>query len=597
MLHHLQKNTVPTMALPHNRKHFAFYLLFVCLFIFLSACNKKNTEESLYLTDAESIKKGETLFNTNCASCHNFEQSLIGPNLSGVTADVSHEWLSKFIVNAPEMIQNGDVRSVALYDKYKQYMPPFPNLQDNEVDAILAYLNTFKESKQTPKTTADNALENPIPEPIQPSGITIVLAPFLQAPLTADEGIKARINRMGTITQNGKERMFINELRGFLYEIIDGEFKVFMDMKELMPKMVVKPGWGSGLAHFEFHPEFNENGLFYTSHTEKPGLVEADFTYADSIKKYMQYVITEWKVDDPTATVFSGTHREMLRANMVSQIHGVQDINFNPTAKKGDRDYGLLYIGVGDGGAAFDRFPELVHSKDRIWGSILRIDPLGNNSKNGQYGIPSINPWVNDPEALGEVICFGFRNPHHFTWTPDGEKMYVTDIGQHQIEEINIVTEGGDYGWPEREGTFRISTAGEADEIFTLTKEEANTFINPVAQYDHDEGNAIIGGIVYQDESLPALKDKFIFGDIVNGRVFFTNISEMEIGKQATIQSIDLKLKGANTTTTFQKESGAQRVALRIGTDTEKNLYFFTKCDGKVYKAISTEENTMASTN
>lgn len=571
------------------------FLSSLCLF----ACNSGSSEQSAYLQDAEAIQHGEELFTQYCASCHNFDQALIGPNLSGVTTEAGHDWLSKFIVNAPEVIQSGDPRATELYEQYKQYMPAFTMLEEQEVESILAYMHTYQEKPQQTQSalTAANALEDPITEKIPASGLTLVMEEYLKAPHSADEGIRARINRMVAFRQNGKERMFVNDLRGNLYEIINGEFKVFMNMKTQMGENFMdNPGWGSGLAHFEFHPEFDQNGLFYTSHTEKPGSAPADFTYADSIKVTVQYVLTEWKMDNPTASTFSGSKREVFRANMVTQIHGVQDINFNPTAQPGDNDYGLLYIGVGDGGAAFGGFPFIPHGKDRIWGSVLRIDPLGNNSKNGQYGIPSINPWVDDPDALGEILCYGFRNPHHFAWEPSGERMYVTDIGQHQIEEINIVVPGGDYGWPEREGTFMINTGGKANEVFPLPDNDPDKFIYPVAQYDHNEGNAIIGGIVYQGEAMPQLQGKFIFGDIVNGRVFFADTEEMELESQAPIHSLKLRLKNESDTTSFQTLSGVQRVALRFGTDTDHNLYLFTKSDGVIYKAVGCEGNEMAST-
>ncbi|MDF9800958.1 glucose/arabinose dehydrogenase [Catalinimonas alkaloidigena] len=573
-------------------------LVFLSSF-YLFSCNSESTEKSAYLQDAEAIQHGEELFSQYCASCHNFDQALIGPNLSGVTTEAGHEWLSKFIVNAPEVIQSGDPRAKELYEQYKQYMPAFTSLEEQEVEAILAYMNTYQEKPQETQSalTAANALEDPIAEKIPDSGLTLVMEKYLKAPPSADEGIRARINRMVAIAQNGNERMFINDLRGNLYEIIKGEFKVFLDMKaQIGESFMNHPGWGSGLAHFEFHPEFDQNGLFYTSHTEKPGSIPADFTYADSIKVTVQYVLTEWKMDDPTSKTFSGSKREVFRANMVTQVHGVQDINFNPTAKPGDDDYGLLYIGVGDGGAAFGRYPFIPHRKNAIWGTVLRIDPLGNNSKNGQYGIPSINPWVDDPDALGEILCYGFRNPHHFTWEPSGERMYVTDIGQHQIEEINIVVPGGDYGWPEREGTFMINTGGKADQVFPLPDNDPDKFIYPVVQYDHDEGNAIIGGVIYQGKAMPQLQGKFIFGDVVSGKVFFADPDELELGKQAPIHSLQLRLENESDTTSLQTLSGVQRVALRFGTDVDDELYLFTKSDGVIYKAVGCEGNEMAST-
>ena len=564
-----------------------FFISSLCLF----SCTGNSSEESVYLQDSEAIAHGEELFSRHCASCHNFDQALIGPNLSGVTTDAEHDWLKNFIRNAPEMIEQGDPRAKQLYEQYKQYMPPFTMLEEQEVESILAYMHTHQEESGTASNEADpaDALEDPIPEKIPDSGLRLVMEKVLQIPASAEEPSLARVNRLRTIRQNGKERLFINDLRGNLYEIRDNKASVFMNMKEKMPNFMDNPGWGTGLAHYEFHPEFNENGLFYTTHTEKPGSAPADFAYDDSIKVTVQYVLTEWKMDNAQAMVFSGSKRELMRANMVTQIHGMQGINFNPAARPGDADYGLLYIGLGDGGAAFGGYPFLTRDKGKVWGSVLRIDPSGNDSKNGNYGIPKDNPWANEEGALGEVWCHGFRNPHHFSWDTSGKTLYVTDIGQHQIEEINIAKPGGDYGWPEREGTFMISTEGDANHIYPLPEDDPEAFIYPVAQYDHDEGNAIMGGGVYQGSKMPQMKGKYLFGDIVNGRVFFTDSEEMQPGQQAPIQSLSLRLEGASESTDFQQLSGEKRVALRTGVDSQGEFYFFTQSDGMLYRVTGCE--------
>ncbi len=573
---------------------FSFLIFFLQLFLLACNSNPEQSEESVYLQDEQAIQQGETLFSQYCASCHAFDQNLIGPNLSGVTREASHDWLASFIQNAPEMIDNGDARATELYEQYKQYMPAFPMLKEQEIEALLSYMHTYDaQPVATGSVDTANAIRNPMPEKIPDSGLRLVLEKVLQAPATAEEGILARINRLQAIRQQGKERLFINDLRGKLYEIRDNSCQVFLDAKSYFPDFMEHPGWGTGLAHFEFHPEFDNNGLFYTTHTEKPGSGKADFAYDDSITVTVQYVLTEWKMDDPQAARFSGSSKELLRANMVTQIHGMQAIDFRPQAKPGDPDYGLLYIGVGDGGASFGGYPFIPHRKDGIWGAVLRIDPKGNNSKNGNYGIPDDNPWVNEPGALGEVYCYGFRNPHHFSWDPSGQTLYVTDIGQHQIEEVNIAIPGGDYGWPEREGTFVINTNGKADLIYPLPADDPDHYVYPVVQYDHDEGNAIMGGGVYQGKQVPPLQGKYIFGDIVNGRIFFAATEEMKLGQQAPVYSLSLRLKDETETTDFKTLTGVERVALRIGEDSQHQLYFFTKSDGMLYRVIGSENATV----
>ena len=158
--------------------------------------------------------------------------------------------------------------------------------------------------------------------------------------------------------------------------------------------MVSKPGWGTGLGSFAFHPDFLSNGLYYTAHTEPGGSAKEDIGYTDSLKVFMQWVLTEWKADDPRASKFKGSSREILRVSNASQAHGMQELTFNPHAKKGiSEDYGLLYVGYGDGGTAEKGFAGISnHSGSGMYSSIWRIDPLGNTGRNGRYGIPTSNP-------------------------------------------------------------------------------------------------------------------------------------------------------------------------------------------------------------
>ncbi|MDB5263059.1 MAG: cytochrome, partial [Adhaeribacter sp.] len=272
--------------------------------------------------------------------------------------------------------------------------------------------------------------------------------------------------------------------------------------------------------------------------------------------------------------------------NMLTHILGFQDFTFNNFAKPGSPDYGLLYIGLGDGGAAEQGAYFVCNSNKTIWSSVIRIDPKGRNSKNGQYGIPDSNPFAkdNDPSTLGEVYVRGFRNPNRITWTPDG-KMLITDIGLNNIEELNIGMAGADYGWPAREGTFLINYRGKMDRVYALPQDDAKyKFTYPVAQFDHDEGNAISGGFVYNGTAVPKLRGKYIFGDIVSGRVFFVENSQLKLGQQATVQELDLQVAGKEIK--LQETSSSKKTDLRFGLGPKNELYIFTKADGRIYKVI-----------
>jgi glucose/arabinose dehydrogenase len=356
-------------------------------------------------------------------------------------------------------------------------------------------------------------------------------------------------------------------------------------MAKLRPKFINEPGLATGFGSFAFHPDFNKNGLLYTTHTEAPNSGKADFGYADSIKVTVQWVLTEWKTDHPNADTFSGKGRELFRVNMVTGIHGMQEITFNPLAKTGNEDYGLLYIGVGDGGSVEQGYPFLPHSKERPWGSVLRIDPAGHNSTNGQYGIPQSNPFAKSQNTLGEIYAYGFRNPHRITWGKSGQ-MLVCNIGQANIESVNLVLPGHDYGWPIREGTFVQEPNSDLSKVYPLPANDSIYHITyPVAQFDHDEGKAITGCIEYWGTAIPQLKGKYLFGDIPSGRLFYIDIAEVKTGKQAVIKEWKISLNG--TAKTLKDLCGNDRVDLRFGRDARGDLYIMTKADGKVYKLMT----------
>ena len=325
--------------------------------------------------------------------------------------------------------------------------------------------------------------------------------------------------------------------------------------------------------------------MFYTTHTEKAGSAKADFSYPDSIKVTLQWVLTEWKADDPNAATFKGTGRELFRINMVSGIHGVQEICFNPLAKPGDEDYGLLYIGIGDGGCTENGYAFLAHNPQKIWGTILRIDPSGNNSANGKYGIPVSNPFVNNKNELGEIYAYGFRNPHRITWSSSG-KMIACNIGHGNIESIDLIKKGHDYGWPIREGNFVVHPYGDLNKVYPLPSNDSTYKISyPVAEYDHDEGKAICGGFEYIGNAIPQLKGRFLFGDIPTGRLFYVDMKDVKQGNEAPVKEWQVSLNGSIKK--LSEICGSERVDLHFGKDADGELYILTKADGKVYKIIN----------
>jgi glucose/arabinose dehydrogenase len=561
-----------------------FFTSFLPLAYFLYSCTSNpSTGNNSISLDTAAIAKGKDLFNRNCVSCHAFSHDDIGPKLGGITADVSTDWLLRFIKNPQEVISSGDQRAGILFKKYKSVMPSFAFLKEEDLRAIISFLNTQKSADHPPVSEDRNAIANPITEKIKLSGLVVDLEHVVDFP-SSNKGTfpKTRITKL--TFQPGTFSLFVNDLRGKLYKLKRNKPTVYLDMVKLKPKFIDEPGLATGFGSFAFHPGFETNGLLYTTHTEAPGSGKADNHFPDSIEVALQWVLTEWKIANPADDTLKGTERELLRLNMVTGAHGVQEITFNPLAKPGSRDYGLLYIGIGDGASVQVGYPFLTHSKENLLGSILRIDPLGNNSANGQYGIPPNNPFVHekDTKTRREIYAYGFRNPHRITWTLSGE-MLACNIGQANIEAIDLISPGADYGWPIREGSFAFNPYGNLNNIYPLPANDSIYKITyPIAQYDHDEGNAISGGYEYSGITISLLEDKFLFGDIPSGRLFYINFFDIHSRKPVIIEEWTITLNGVATT--LKKLCQSDRVDLHFGKDAYGELYIMTKADGKLYK-------------
>jgi hypothetical protein len=421
---------------------------------------------------------------------------------------------------------------------------------------------------------------NPIPEPIVKRGIAVEVVELARLPDSrgirpADQDVKpagwARINYVRDIPDG---RRFVNDSRGFLY-LIDSKNQpqVYANLAEIFPRSVYNR-LSSGFIAFVFHPEFARDGLFYTVHAEygpdnpakpdfiPPGYGLKDVTYHN--------VVTEWRATNPAASVFAGTRRELLRtAHVVANLtHPLSAVEFSPTAKPGDEDYGLLYIsgsdhGFSNGGGPNQSNPAQTQRLDSIITAILRIDPrppsvTGGVKGLGDYTIPKANKFAAlGPPALGEIYAYGFRNAHRLSWDIDGT-MFASDIGMSQIEEINIVRNGENYGWMSREGYFVNGRfrGGALNELYSLSPEilagrVKDGFTYPVAIYDHDEGRAITAGFAYHGR-IAALRGKFVFGDINNGRVFVSDLAAMKKADDgipqtvAPVEEIQLFVRDAN---------------------------------------------------
>lgn len=432
---------------------------------------------------------------------------------------------------------------------------------------------------------------DPIPESIEWGNLVIHVEEWLTFPWTKEGNKKTRINAMKP-SVDGTDRLWVCDLEGLLYFIEDDHIHTYLDVRDHLAEFYAEKGLGGGLNFFAFHPAFKTNGRFYTVHSELPGKKEADFVGKDYENvSALDGILLEWKTEDSTASTFKGTYRELLRVRFPVHIHTMQDISFNPRSKPGDEDYGLLYIGIGEGGSMKSQQYGNIHRLDSLLGTIARIDPAGNDSFNGQYGIPPGNPWAQDGDdnSLGEIWAYGFRNPHRLIWDSGGSgKFLATEIGESTIEEINLIEPGRNYGWPNREGSFEFQLDPNKFSLLPLPADDAG-FSYPVAQYDHSEGDGIIGGGIYRGKQHPLLLGKYVFGDIVRGHLYYCNESDLQFGGQAEIKKLRLQLDGKETR--MVELSGSRRVDLRIGIDNSGEFYLMEKFGGQVFRIIRVTEN------
>jgi hypothetical protein len=376
------------------------------------------------------------------------------------------------------------------------------------------------------------------------------------------------------------DRFFVCDLNRHLYTMdrSNQQFSVYLDFESTFPKFDNNPGFAGGLVTFQFDPGYASNGVIYTVHTENPdkgsgsdpsnpnAVLPAGYTNTAVINPPVNImvqrhaVLVEWQDANITNSAFEGTARELLRVGFTGLIHPMGDLIFNPLAQPGDWDYGNLYVANGDGGAGEqnDARHTLPQRLDTLVGKILRITPdlslrpQDELSANGRYRIPTNGP---DPNPFAftnatftgvtnlkkEIFAYGFRNPHRMSWDTNSNALLVDDIGLHSWEEVNIVHKGTNYGYAEREGieNLVVSLGGYTGSQVGVPFPTNSDFLTvtglvnavvptyPVANYSHEDGDAISSGFVYRGQLLPQLRGKYVFGEIVNARLFYCDLGEM----------------------------------------------------------------------
>jgi glucose/arabinose dehydrogenase len=330
---------------------------------------------------------------------------------------------------------------------------------------------------------------------------------------------------------DGSGRLFIVEQSGTI-RIVDAGGALlptpFLDVTSLLPNL--DPGFDErGLLGLAFHPDYAANGRFFIRYSSPRAGMMGEPCFGSSRGCHTE-VLAEYSVSagDPNVADPNGTI--LFEIDEPEFNHNSGGVAFGPD--------GFLYFTLGDGGGAHDGLAAMPPAHGPMGhgqniqthlGSMLRIDV---DVPGVLYGIPAGNPFP-DPQGRGqpEIFAYGFRNPYRFSFDdgPGGTgELYVADVGQNLIEELNIVEVGQNYGWVIKEGTFCFDPFNPRTPPASCpsTGPNGEPLIDPIAEYDHDDGISIIGGFVYRGAAHADLVGKYVFGDFSlsfspEGRLFY----------------------------------------------------------------------------
>ena len=446
------------------------------------------------------------------------------------------------------------------------------------------------------------ASDDPFPDPIEATEGVIVVGYTEFATLPDVGGERARPMRL--VDESSSERLFVNDMQGPIYTIsYDGEVARYLDINA--------PGWGvpveftgreRGVQSFALHPQFSVQGTagygkLYAWMDTRDKQPEPDFVSGGGQNSH-DTVLLEFAARDASAATYDGgPPRVLLRVEQPFRNHNGGSIAFNPLASPGDGDFGMLYVGVADGGSGGDPM-NLGQNLGKVFGKILRIQPLGSDSRNGRYGIPTDNPYAADgrDRTLGEIFASGLRNPQGLAWDRANGNMFVTDIGQNIVEELSLVTAGADLGWSSWEGSFRFISR-QAVDLADARSEPGITY--PIAEYGQldpllQPRSAAGGVMVYRDDAIPQLRDRVLFADFPQGELFHLPADDLPEGGQDAIRRVLLR-DGDDTKRLLQlvvektEEQGrepAVRVDLRLGVGPDGRVFLMNKHDGLIREIV-----------
>lgn len=295
------------------------------------------------------------------------------------------------------------------------------------------------------------------------------------------------------------------------------ERRTFLDIGDA----VLTKHMEEGLLGFAFDPDYANNGHVFVYWSEAIEARREKQPDGRQVKSDRQSVISRFgtKVENGVRVVDPSTQLRVLQIFEPFPNHNGGTILFGPD--------GMLYIALGDGGAANDPFAN-AQSKQSLLGKVLRID-VRSATKEKPYAIPADNPFAKEDGARGEIWCYGMRNPWRLSFDRANGDLWCGDVGQDRIEEVDRLVKGGNYGW----------NWMEASEVFVQRRPKAPVpeglqMIAPIAEYPRKDGISVTGGHVYRGKALPALVGQFVYGDFVTLRVWAVR-EDRENGKHRVV--------------------------------------------------------------
>jgi hypothetical protein len=450
-----------------------------------------------------------------------------------------------------------------------------------------------------PEPLPPGQTSEPFPQPIERTQGVIAVNIREFATLPDIDGVAARM--MTLVEDPSTKRLFVSDMRGPLYT-------VSADGKTVTPYLNINdPKWGvpvqsqgreRGVQSITLHPQFAQTGTpgfgkLYTFTDTSDMTPQPDFT-TPAEKSTHDLVLLEWTTKTPGAPSYDGgPPRELFRMRHPFQNHNGGMIGFNPLARPGTADFGLLYIGNGDGGSGGDPM-NLSQNLGSVYGKMLRIDPLGKNSRNGKYGIPATNPFVKTPEALGEVWAYGIRNMQRFGWDPKTGAMYMSDIGQNIVEEVSPISAGANLGWNIWEGSYRFISR---QAVSTESPRSDPKMVYPIVEWDQfdpilspNNASSSVGALAYRSTTIPQLTNRLLFGDMPPGEMFHVSLDNLPNGGQDAIRRVLFVTSPGAAPRTFleiiqeknkaQGKAPATRADLRFDANAAGQIFLLNKADG-----------------